>query len=131
MSLPPEQRVRRGRGKPKQVGGTPPAQLDHASSPKARRHQRDGERKMDADRAPARTRPARSASVEIPGDDEEIMMSTDHDVAGLVPQIQPCPECGQALPQHLTVCPSLGSPAVTPATLDAVEEQEKHLGEAI
>lgn len=60
-----------------------------------------------------------------------MIMTTDHDVAGLVPQIVPCPACGQADPLHLTVCPSLGSPAVTPATLDAVEEQEKHLGEAI
>jgi hypothetical protein len=66
-------------------------------------------------------------------------MTTDHDVSGLVPGgplIQPCSECGQALPMHLTVCPQLPSaasaPAVqSPAVLEAVEETEKHLGEAI
>lgn len=48
MSLPPELRGRRGRGKrqSKRVGGTPPAQMDHASSGKARKKAREGERKM-------------------------------------------------------------------------------------
>ena len=47
MSLPPEQRGRRGRGRRRKlIGGTPPAQLDHAGSPKARRHQREGEAAM-------------------------------------------------------------------------------------
>ena len=64
-------------------------------------------------------------------------MSTDHDVAALVPPIQPCPDCGQATPLHLTVCPALGAPqpvgapAVTPVTLAAVEQEEKNLGQAI
>lgn len=48
MSLPPELRGRRGRGKRrrKRVGGTPPAQLDHASSGKARKRRREGEARM-------------------------------------------------------------------------------------
>lgn len=52
MSLPPEERGRRGRGKrqAKRVGGTPPAQLGHATGAKARRKAREGERKMERDR---------------------------------------------------------------------------------
>jgi hypothetical protein len=52
MSLPPEERGRRGQGKRqvKAVGGTPPAQLDHATSGKARRKAREGQRKMERDR---------------------------------------------------------------------------------
>lgn len=46
MSLPPELRGRRGRGKRKRLGGTPPAQLGHATGAKARRKAREGERKM-------------------------------------------------------------------------------------
>jgi hypothetical protein len=48
MSLPPEQRGRRGRGRRqhKRLGGTPPAQMDHASGSKGRRRQREGEQKM-------------------------------------------------------------------------------------
>lgn len=53
MSLPPELRGRRGRGKRhhKRVGGTPPAQMDHASGGKGRKKQREGERKMRQSRA--------------------------------------------------------------------------------
>lgn len=48
MSLPPELRGRRGQGKRrrKRVGGTPPAQLDHASSAKGRKKRREGEARM-------------------------------------------------------------------------------------
>ena len=48
MSLPPEQRGRRGRGKRqrKRVGGTPAAQMNHASGGKARKKRREGEAKM-------------------------------------------------------------------------------------
>jgi hypothetical protein len=48
MSLPPELRGRRGRGKrqAKRVGGTPAAQMDHATGGKARKRAREGERKM-------------------------------------------------------------------------------------
>lgn len=52
MSLPAEERGRRGRGKrqAKRVGGTPPAQLGHATGAKARRKAREGERKMERER---------------------------------------------------------------------------------
>jgi hypothetical protein len=52
MSLPPEERGRRGRGKraAKRVGGTPTAQMDHATGAKARRHAREGEQKMERQR---------------------------------------------------------------------------------
>lgn len=52
MSLPPELRGRRGRGKRhrKRVGGTPPAQMDHATGGKSRRKAREGERKMERER---------------------------------------------------------------------------------
>lgn len=51
MSLPPDQRGRRGRkGKRKRVGGTPPAQMDHASGGKARKRHREGERTMERTR---------------------------------------------------------------------------------
>lgn len=48
MSLPPEERGRRGRGKRrgKRVGGTPAAQMHHASGGKGRKKQREGEAKM-------------------------------------------------------------------------------------
>ncbi len=48
MSLPPAERGRRGRGKrrSKRVGGTPPAQMDHATGGKARKRQREGEARM-------------------------------------------------------------------------------------
>jgi len=52
MSLPPELRGRRGRGKraAKRVGGTPPAQLGHATGAKGQRKAREGERKMERQR---------------------------------------------------------------------------------
>jgi len=52
MSLPPELRGRRGRGKraAKRLGGTPPAQLGHAQGAKSRRKAREGERKMERQR---------------------------------------------------------------------------------
>ena len=48
MSLPPEERGRRGRGKRrhKQVGGTPPAQMSHASGGKGRKKAREGEKQL-------------------------------------------------------------------------------------
>ncbi len=52
MSLPPEERGRRGRGKRRRkvVGGTPPAQMDHATGGKARKRQREGEARMKRNR---------------------------------------------------------------------------------
>lgn len=52
MSLPADQRGRRGRGKrqAKRVGGTPAAQMSHATGGKARKHAREGERKMKRQR---------------------------------------------------------------------------------
>jgi hypothetical protein len=52
MSLPPEQRGRRGAGRRrrKRVGGTPPAQMDHASGGKGRKRRREGEARMRRDR---------------------------------------------------------------------------------
>ena len=48
MSLPPELRGRRGRGKRrrKALGGTPPAQLDRASGRRAAKLRREGEAVM-------------------------------------------------------------------------------------
>ena len=48
MSLPPELRGRRGRGKRrrKALGGTPPAQMDHASGQRAAKRCREGEAAM-------------------------------------------------------------------------------------
>jgi hypothetical protein len=48
MSLPPEERGRRGRGRRrrKRIGGTPPAQMDHACGSKGRKRQREGEQAM-------------------------------------------------------------------------------------
>lgn len=52
MSLPPELRGRRGRGKraAKRVGGTPAAQLGHTQGSKARRQAREGEQAMERER---------------------------------------------------------------------------------
>jgi hypothetical protein len=52
MSLPAELRGRRGRGKrqAKRVGGTLPAQMDHATGAKAARKAREGEQKMERER---------------------------------------------------------------------------------
>ena len=47
MSLPPSLRRRR---KPGRVGGTPPAQMDHASNGKARKRRREGEKRMAGER---------------------------------------------------------------------------------
>jgi hypothetical protein len=59
-------------------------------------------------------------------------MTTGYDVSGLIPQIRPCPDCGQADPMHLTVCPQLGPvQGVTPETVAAVDEHEKELGAAV
>ena len=46
MSLPTEERGRRRRGRGKRVGGTPPAQMSHASGGKGARKRREGEKKM-------------------------------------------------------------------------------------
>ena len=52
MSLPPELRGRRGRGRraAKRVGGTPAAQMDHAAGGKGRKKAREGERAMRRER---------------------------------------------------------------------------------
>jgi len=52
MSLPPELRGRRGRGRraAQRVGGTPPAQLGRATGGKAEKQAREGEQAMDRDR---------------------------------------------------------------------------------
>jgi hypothetical protein len=52
MSLPPEQRGRRGRGRRqrKSLGGTPAAQLGRATGGKARKKRREGEARMRRDR---------------------------------------------------------------------------------
>jgi hypothetical protein len=47
MSLPPSER---GRRRASAVGGTPPAQLGHATGGKARKKRREGEKKMDRSR---------------------------------------------------------------------------------
>ena len=47
MSLPPEERGRKHGGR---VGGTPPAQLGHATGGKARKKRREGEQKMERSR---------------------------------------------------------------------------------
>lgn len=63
-------------------------------------------------------------------------MSTGYDVHGLVPA-NICGGCGQPSPGHLSMCPALEppqptvSPAVTPETAAAVEEEQKHLGQAV
>lgn len=63
-------------------------------------------------------------------------MTTGYDTAGLVPE-NLCGQCGQPGGMHLAMCPALGvpqptaSPAVTPETVQAVDEEQKHLGEAI
>ena len=52
MSLPPELRGRRGAGRRrrKRIGGTPPAQLGHATGGKARKRRREGEARMRRER---------------------------------------------------------------------------------
>ncbi len=52
MSLPAEERGRRGQGKRhrKVVGGTPAAQMGHATGGKARKKQREGEARMRRNR---------------------------------------------------------------------------------
>jgi hypothetical protein len=58
-------------------------------------------------------------------------VTTGYDVAGMVPCTGPDGGCGQPLPNHLPICPALATPAVPPATLEAVEDMEHKLGEAI
>jgi hypothetical protein len=56
MSLPTEQRGRRGRRKGKRVGGTPPAQLDHGNGSRARKLRDTGWGKLDRARQARRRR---------------------------------------------------------------------------
>ena len=56
-------------------------------------------------------------------------MTTGNDPGGMVPQIVPCTDCGQADPWHLPICPQLGG--VTPAVVDQVDQAEHDLGQAI
>lgn len=52
MSLPAEERGRRGRGRRqhKRLGGTPPAQMSHGSGGKGRKRRREGEARMERTR---------------------------------------------------------------------------------
>ena len=69
-------------------------------------------------------------------------MTTGYDLGGVLsaasltpdpdgPALQPCPQCGQALPNHLSVCPLLPSSAIPAQTIEAVNDEEKKLGEAV
>ena len=75
-------------------------------------------------------------------------MSSGYDIGGILssqalthdpdgPALQTCPQCGQALPNHLPVCPllppspAMSVPAVGPETLEAENDMQKKLGEAI
>jgi hypothetical protein len=63
-------------------------------------------------------------------------MTTGYDVGALVPE-NICGTCGQPAPMHLSMCISVdpprptASPPVTPATVEAVDDMEHKLGEAI
>jgi crossover junction endodeoxyribonuclease RuvC len=73
-------------------------------------------------------------------------MTTGYDTAGLVPE-RICAQCGQVEPRHLPMCPVLGAPAaqappepegpgvaspsVSPETLEAEQDMEHKLGEAV
>jgi len=50
MSLPPEERGRRGRRRCKRIGGTPVAQMSHGSGGKGRKRRREGEARMERGR---------------------------------------------------------------------------------
>jgi hypothetical protein len=69
-------------------------------------------------------------------------MTTGYDYGGVLsaqslapdpggPALQPCSGCGQALPNHLSICPLLPSSAIPAQTIEAVNQEEKDLGEAI
>jgi hypothetical protein len=72
-------------------------------------------------------------------------VTTGYDTGGIRPALddqaqtpiaalQLCLHCGQALPSHLTVCPDLPqlpSSAIPPQTVEAVNDEEKKLGEAV
>lgn len=45
--------------------------------------------------------------------------------------LQVCSGCGQAKPNHLSVCPLIPSSAIPEQTIAAVEDEEKKLGEAV
>jgi hypothetical protein len=74
-------------------------------------------------------------------------MTTGYDTSGLVPA-GICEPCGQPIPQHLSMCPTIGQPAVQdpppdpeapgvaspsvgPETLAAEQDMEHKLGEAV
>jgi hypothetical protein len=48
-----------------------------------------------------------------------------------VPALQLCTACGQVLPGHLGVCPWLAASAIPAQTIEAVNDEEKKLGEAV
>ena len=69
-------------------------------------------------------------------------MTTGYDLGGVLnaasltpdpggPALQPCNHCGQALPNHLSICPLLPSSAIPQQTIEAVNDEEKKLGEAV
>jgi hypothetical protein len=74
-------------------------------------------------------------------------MTTGYDTGGIIPRpglddqakttlpaLQICTHCGQAAPAHLTVCPvlpQLPSSAIPEQTIEAVNDEEKKLGEAV
>jgi hypothetical protein len=69
-------------------------------------------------------------------------MTTGYDYGGILsaqslapdpdgPALQVCGGCGQALPNHLSVCPLLPASAIPAQTIEAVNDEEKHLGEAV
>jgi hypothetical protein len=55
--------------------------------------------------------------------------SLTHDPDG--PVLQPCGGCGQALPNHLSMCPLLPAAAIPEQTIETVNDEEKKLGEAV
>lgn len=62
-------------------------------------------------------------------------MTTGYDMGGLVEGLGPvCGGCGQPLNppgNHLAVCPLIPSSAIPEQTVEAVEDMEHKLGEAV
>jgi hypothetical protein len=57
-------------------------------------------------------------------------MTTGYDVGPLVPE-SICGTCGQPDGTHLSVCALNPSQQIGPQTTQVVNEEEKHLGEAV
>jgi hypothetical protein len=69
-------------------------------------------------------------------------MTTGYDYGGVLsaqaltpdpdgPTLQICGGCGQPLEAHLGICPRLPSSAIPEQTIEAVNQEEKNLGEAV